>query len=99
MTLYTGNLTLSEKGLTVDSDKCQFNMAHRISFMGHIYFKHGISVDEYKVKAVLEERHPFTATETRSCLELVNFSLLFIPNLATIEKPLRRLTRKGVKFQ
>ena len=30
---------------------------------------------------------------------LINFSSRFIPNLATIAEPLRRLTRSGLKFQ
>ena len=46
-----------EKGLTVNLDKCQFNLPH-ISFMGYILSKHGIGVDGDKVKAVLDERQP-----------------------------------------
>jgi hypothetical protein len=88
---------LSEKGLTVNLDKCQFNMPH-ISFMGHILSKHGICVGDDKAKAVLEERQPSNTAEIRSFLKLVHFSARFILNLATIAEPLRRLTRKGAKF-
>ena len=35
----------------------------------------------------------------KSFLGLVNFSVRYIPNLATISEPLRRLTKKHVKFE
>lgn len=88
---------LSEKGLTVNLDKCQFNMPH-ITFMRHILSKHGSCVGEDKVKAVLDARQPSNAAEVRSFLGLVNFSSRFIPSLATVAEPLRQLTRNVVKF-
>ena len=51
---------LREKGLTVS----QFNLPH-IPFLGYILSKHGIGVDGEKVKAVLKERQPSTATKIR----------------------------------
>ena len=65
--------------------------------MGYILSKHGIGVEGDKVKAVLEERQPSTATEIRSFMG--KFSSKHVPNLATIAEPLRRLTRIGVKLQ
>lgn len=53
---------------------------------------------ESKVEAVERFRIPKTAKEVRSFLGLVNFCAAFIPNLATISEPLRKLTRKGIKF-
>ena len=46
----------------------------------------------------MEGRAPKDAEEVRSFLGLVNYSGRFIPNLATISEPLRRLTKKGVSF-
>ena len=89
---------LREKGLKVNLCQCQFNLPH-IPFMGYILSRHGIGVDGDKVKAVLEERQPSTATEIRIFLGLVYFSSRIIPNLATIAEPQRRLTRSGVKYQ
>lgn len=45
------------------------------------------------------ERLGRTPKEVRSFLGLVNFCASFIPNLATINEPLRKLTRKGIKFK
>lgn len=89
---------LQEKGLTLNIEKCQFNMAH-IDFMGIVLSKHGIGLAEDKVKAVMTAREPKTVSEVKSFLGLVNFSERFIPNLATVTAPLRKLTRKDVEFR
>ena len=52
----------------------------------------------HKVKSVRETREPQNATEVISFLGLVNFCARFIPDLATVSEPLRRLTRQDVKF-
>ena len=41
---------------------------------------------------------PKNASEVKSFLGLVNFSARYIPNLATISEPLRKLTRKNEQF-
>ena len=89
---------LSDRGLTLNIDKCQFNMTH-IEFMGHVLSKHGIGMAKSKVEAIKEARQPETMSEVRSFLGLVNFSSRFIPNLATKAEPLRKLTRKNVLFK
>ena len=52
-----------------------------------------------KVKAVVEAREPESVSEVRSFLGLLNYSGRFIPDLATLSEPLRRLTKKDVEFQ
>ena len=89
---------LSDRGLTLNIDKCQFNMTH-IEFMGHVLSKHGIGMAKSKVEAIKEARQPETMSEVRSFLGLVNFSSRFIPNLATKAEPLRKLTRKNAPFK
>ncbi|XP_052809097.1 uncharacterized protein K02A2.6-like [Mya arenaria] len=88
---------LEQKGLTLNLEKCQFNMTH-VDFMGMVLSDHGVGLHESKVKAVLESRQPKTVSEVKSFLGLVNFSGRFIPNLASIAEPLRKLTRKGLPF-
>ena len=89
---------LSDRGLTLNIDKCQFNMTH-IEFMGHVLSKYGIGMAQAKVEAIKEARKPETISEVRNLLGLVNFSSRFIPNLVTHKEPLRKLTRKKVQFQ
>ena len=88
---------LSEKGLTLNKEKCQFNMKY-IQFMGHVLSGEGISLDQSKVKDLLETRESQSVAEIKSFLGLVNFMGKFIPNLATITEPMYRLTHKNTKF-
>ena len=45
-----------------------------------------------------EAREPRTVSETRSFLGLLNYCGRFIPDLATVSEPLRRLTKSGTPF-
>ena len=58
----------------------------------------GISCITEKVKAVTEAREPRTVSEIRSFLGFVNYWGRFIPDLATISEPSRRLTKTGTPF-
>lgn len=84
---------LQEKGLTLNIDKCQFNM-ERIEFMGYILSEHGIGVSESNVQAIKEARKSQPVTEVKCFMGLVNFTGGFIPNLAIIIEPLNQLMRK-----
>ena len=56
---------LSDRGLTLNIDKCQFNMTN-IEFMGQVLSKHGIGMAKSKVEAIKEARQPETISEERS---------------------------------
>ena len=66
--------------------------------MGHTLSEKGVTVDDEKVRAINEAARPTTVQEVRSWLGLVNFCGRYICNLATIEEPLRRLTRKNTQW-
>ena len=89
---------MKERNLTLNGDKCEFGM-DKITFMGHVLSKNGIGPTSERVKALLNAKEPQNAQEVKSFLGLVNFSARYIPNLATISEPLRRLTKKHVKFE
>ena len=89
---------IRECGLVLNRDKCVFNMSQLV-FMGHVLSAKGIGPTQDKVKAVNEAREPRTAAEVRNFLGLLNFHARFLPDLATVSEPLRKLTRKGTPFQ
>ena len=89
---------LQECGLTLNAEKCLFNM-DRLVFMGMLLSEKGIGPTEDRVKAVLEAKEPKNATDVRSFLGLANYSSRFIPHFATLSEPLRRLTRKETPFE
>ena len=88
---------LGERGLTLNATKCQFSM-DKLTFVGMVLSGNGISCATEKVAAVTNAREPQNASETRSFLGLVNYCGRFIPDLATISEPLRRLTKAGTLF-
>ncbi|XP_053376976.1 uncharacterized protein K02A2.6-like [Mercenaria mercenaria] len=89
---------LRERGLTVNYEKCKFCM-DKLVFHGHVLSKHGIGPEQSKVEAILNARRPQNVQEVRSLLGLANWNHRFIPDLASVVEPLRRLTKKGVRFQ
>ena len=90
--------TLRDKQLYAKLKKCEFWL-DRVSFLGHVVTKDGISVDPGKVDAVSNWRRPTTVTEIRSFLGLASYYRRFIEGFSKIALPLTRLTQKGVKFE
>jgi hypothetical protein len=89
---------LREKNLTLNKAKCEFNKS-QLKFLGHTLSKEGVEPDTAKIKAVNNFRVPKNPTEVKSFLGLVNFCAKYIRDLATLAEPLRKLTRKEVKWQ
>ncbi|CAB3993403.1 Hypothetical predicted protein [Paramuricea clavata] len=58
-----------------------------------------ISPDPRKVEAIRNSQPPSNPNEVRSFLGMANFCARFIPNLATLAKPLRDLTKQHVKWK
>ena len=89
--------TLKDYNVTLNQAKCVFKTTS-IQFLGHCLSSNGINPDSEKVRTIIEFRDPETKEETRSFLGLVTYLGKFIPDLATITEPLRRLTKKDYKF-
>ena len=58
----------------------------------------GVSVDPKRIVTIQKMDPPQNANEVRSLLGMVNYSLRFIENFASITEPLCRLTRTGVQW-
>ena len=89
---------LPEKNLTLNKANCEFNKS-QLNFSGHTLSKEGVKPDTAKIEAVNNVRVPKNPTEVESFLELVNFCAKYIRDFATLTEPLRKLTRKEVKWQ
>ena len=88
---------LSEAGLTVNGDKCEFRLT-KLKFFGHELSSDGVSPSEEKIAAIRDARSPKDASEVRSFMGLVQYSAKFMSDLASIARPIQDLTRKGVPF-
>lgn len=71
----------------------------RIEFFGHVFSSQGVSPDLKMVSALKDSPPPSNAEELRSFVGLATYCERFIPNLATIGEPLRRLTRESVQWK
>jgi hypothetical protein len=90
--------TLREHKLYAKLKKCDFWLS-KVSFLGHIISREGISTDTIKTQAVVEWKRPTTITKIRSFLGLAGYYRRFIEGFAQLAAPLTRLTRKGIKFE
>ena len=69
-----------------------------VTFLGHIVFAEGISVDPQKVEAILNWKPPTSVTEIRSFQGLAGYYRKFVEGFSKIATPLTKLTRKEEPF-
>ncbi|TYK11555.1 ty3-gypsy retrotransposon protein [Cucumis melo var. makuwa] len=95
--LRTGLQTLRDNKLYAKFSKCEFWLK-QVSFLGHVVFKAGVSVDSAKIETVTSWPRPSTVSEVRSFLGLAGYYQRFMENFSRIATPLTQLTRKGAPF-
>ena len=81
---------LSEFGLRVNKEKCEF-FKDSIEYCGHKIDKEGLHKAQDKMDAVLKAPRPENVSQLRSFLGLVNYYAKFLPNVATVLHPLNSL--------
>lgn len=89
---------LIQAGLTVSQEKCHF-CRPSLKYLGYVVDSRGLHVDVSKVEAMLNVPTPRNVKEVRRFVGMASWYRRFIPNFATILKPLTELTRKNVHFQ
>ena len=89
---------LVEKGLTVNTNKCEFNKTS-VEYYGHVFSRNGISPSPAKVEAVRQAGAPSNPDEVRSLIGFAQYTARFIPNFATLTEPLRDLTKQDTPWQ
>lgn len=74
-------------------------MVDKLTFLGHVFNKKGITADPEKVRSIIEHGNPKTVAEVKLFLGMTQYVSRFIPQYATVTEPLRRLTRLEVPWQ
>ena len=88
---------LKSVNLKLNPKKCNL-LCKKVSFLGHEVSEQGIATDPAKIQSVKDWPEPKSVTEVRQFVGLASYYRKFIPNFATICKPLHKLTQKDVKF-
>ena len=71
----------------------------RVEYLGYVIATEEIKATPKKVEAISQAPKPKSKTELRSSLGLVNYYGKFIPQLATITKPLNQLLCKKTHWK
>ena len=71
----------------------------QLVFVGLVLTDKDIGPTEDKVRAFVDARESQNASEVRRFLGIANYNARFIPDFATVAEPLRRLAKKGVRFE
>ena len=87
----------SSNGLRLNRDKCKIRQKE-VPYVGHLLTNEGLKVDPQKVKAVSEMPEPTSKTDVKRFLGFVQFLSRFLPQLSTIDAPLRELEKTDVEF-
>jgi len=90
--------TLSEKGLTLNRDKCRIGL-EEVEYFGFRISANGIQPKENNVQTIKQLPKPTTASEIRSFLGMANVMSRFIENYSGMIAPLTALTKKDVPFE
>jgi hypothetical protein len=98
MTLESVLQRANENNLRFNGEKCEFDKPN-ITFYGHVFSKQGISPCPKKIEAIKSLKPPANVSELRSYLGMVTYCGRFIQDLATLTAPLRKLTKKDIKYE
>ena len=85
--------TLREYQLFAKFSKCEFWL-EKVSFLGHIISKNGLTMDLDKVETVAKWKQSENPTEIHSFLGLAEYYCQFIKKILRITGPLMDLTKK-----
>lgn len=84
---------LKEYGLRIRKDKCEFFQSS-VEYLGHVIDAKGLHTAPSKITAIVDAPPPQNVSQLKSFLGLLNYYGRFIPNLASLLKPLHNLLRK-----
>ena len=83
---------IEDSGLKLKLSKCNFAQ-QKVKYLGHIIGGGEHTPDTEKLQAVLEWNFPESKKRLRSMLGLISYYRMYVPNFASVVRPLTELTR------
>ena len=90
-------VVIQEAGLKLTLKKCAWREPV-VTFLGHKFSKEGVRPDPDKFKAIVEIFAPTSVHELQQIREMMNYIGTFIPDLATMMKPMNDLLKKDTQW-
>lgn len=88
---------LRQANLKLKPSKCCL-FREEVAYLGHIVSASGIATDPQKTERVRDWPTPRNVSEVRQFVGLASYYRRFVPDFATIAKPLHELTKKYARF-
>ena len=88
---------LQQAGLKLKPKKCEL-LQTRVKYLGHLVSPDGIATDPEKVEAIKEWPPPTCVKELQAFLGTAGYYRQYLPDFATVAKPLHHLVSKGVEW-
>ena len=85
-------------GLRLKVNKCQFGVTTQ-PMLGHIVDQQGVRPNPEKVRAVQKFPRPTDVNSTQTFFGLCSYYRKFIPNFASLTRPLTSLTKSSTPFE
>jgi hypothetical protein len=85
-------------GVCLNPNKCLFYLIQG-KLLGHIVCKEGIYIDPERVKDINQLKPPSSKKVAQSFFGKINFERRFVPNYASIVKPINLLLKKDQRFE
>jgi len=85
-------------GQKFNKGKCKFQQ-NQISYVGHVLSREGLKADPEKIRTVQDMKRPQSQRELMTFLGFIQYLKKFMPNMADISTPLRKLTEKDVEWK
>ena len=87
----------TEWNLKLKLDKCHVKQP-RVTYVGHLVTDQGLQPDPEKVRAVRSMPVPGSKEDVCRFLRFVQYLSKFIPNMSTVDAPLRDVMKRDVDF-
>ena len=97
-TLAAVRAVLSEAGVVLNPDKCRIQQTS-VKFLGHVITVDGVAPDPAKLEAIAKLPVPTNVAELRRALGLFTFISKFLPDMASVSAPLRKLLKTDTAWQ
>ena len=85
---------VQEVNLKLNQKKCQIRK-EEIAYVGHLLTKDGLKPDPEKIRAVQAMTKPSNTKELKIFLGFIQYLAKFLPNMADVSAPLRKLLEKN----